>query len=231
MSTSRNLKNLLIDKGWNTALADQFHAPYFKKIEETIEREVKQGATLYPPQKEIFNAFNKTPFHKVRVVILGQDPYHKKGQAHGLSFSVPKGVQPPPSLVNIFKELKNDLSIEVPKERGDLSGWAEQGVFLLNTLLTVRAHEPASHHYVGWEQFTNAVIKTLSDTHEHLVFILWGKYAEQKKYLINTRKHLVIVSAHPSPFSARKFFGGKYFSTTNKNLRAHHKKEIVWGKI
>lgn len=231
MSTKFNLKNLLIDKGWRTALADELCTPYFKEINRKIESEIKQGIIVYPPQNEIFNAFNKTPFHEVRVVILGQDPYHKEGQAHGLSFSVPKGVILPPSLVNIFKELKNDLGIEIPKNSGDLSGWADQGIFLLNTLLTVRAHEPASHHDIGWEEFTDAVIKKLSDTHEHLVFILWGKYAEQKRNLIDTQKHLVVISAHPSPFSAHKFFGGKYFSTTNKYLRAHHKKEILWGKI
>lgn len=231
MSITIDLKNLLADKGWRTALADELRAPYFKEIEEKIERETKQGITLYPPQKELFSAFNRTPFHKVRVVILGQDPYHNDGRAHGLSFSVPKGILPPPSLVNIFKELKNDLNIEIPKNIGDLSGWTEQGVFLLNALLTVRAHEPASHHHIGWERFTNAVIKTLSDTHEHLVFILWGKYAEQKKNLIDEQKHLVLISAHPSPFSARKFFGGNHFSKTNEYLRAHHNKEIAWEKI
>lgn len=231
MSTKLNFKNFLVDKGWYTALADELQAPYFKEIEQKIDQEIKQGIIVYPLLKEIFNAFNKTPFHNVRVVILGQDPYHREGLAHGLSFSVPQGVAPPPSLINIFKELKNDLDIEIPKNRGDLSGWAEQGVFLLNTILTVRAHAPASHHHIGWEEFTDAVIKTLSDTHEHLVFILWGKYAEQKRNLIDAGKHLVIVSAHPSPFSARKFFGGKYFSKTNEYLRAHHKKEIAWVKI
>ena len=231
MNTTLDLENLLVDKGWCTALTEELRAPYFQEIKRKIEQEVKQGVTLYLSQKEIFNAFNKTPFHKVRVIILGQDPYHKERQAHGLSFSVPKGVTPPPSLGNIFKELKNDLNIEIPKNTGDLSGWADQGVFLLNTLLTVRAHEPASHHDIGWEQFTDAVIKKLSDTHEHLVFILWGKYAEQKRTLIDAQKHLVLISAHPSPFSARKFFGGKYFSKTNKYLRAHHKKEIAWEKI
>lgn len=231
MSTKFNLKNFLADKGWHTVLADELRAPYFKKIEREIEQEARQGVTHYPPQKKIFNAFNRTPFYKVSVVILGQDPYHGEGQAHGLSFSVPTGITPPPSLVNIFKELKNDLGIEIPKKIGDLSGWAEQGVFLLNALLTVRAHEPASHHHIGWEQFTDAVIKTLSDTHEHLVFILWGKYAEQKRNLIDAHKHLILISAHPSPFSARKFFGGKYFSKTNEYLRTHHKNEIVWEKI
>lgn len=231
MDTTIVLENLLFEKGWRTALDEELRAPYFKEIERVINQEMKKGTQMYPPQNEIFNAFNTTPFHKVNVVILGQDPYHGEGQAHGLSFSVPRGVTPPPSLANIFKELKNDLEIEIPKKVGDLRGWAEQGVFLLNALLTVRAHEPASHHDIGWEQFTDAVIKKLSDTHEHLVFVLWGKYAEQKKHLIDARKHLILISAHPSPFSARKFFGGKYFSKTNKYLRAHHKKEIAWEKI
>lgn len=154
MNTALGLENLLTDKGWCTALTKELHAPYFQEIKRRIEHEVKQGVALYPSQKEIFNAFNRTPFHNVRVVILGQDPYHKEGQAHGLSFSVPKGITPPPSLKNILKELKNDLNIEIPKNRGDLSGWADQGVFLLNTLLTVRAHAPASHHHIGWEEFT-----------------------------------------------------------------------------
>ena len=231
MNTTIVLENLLTDNGWNTALAEELRTPYFKEIEKKISHEVKNGSILYPPQRAIFNAFNTTPFHKVNVVIIGQDPYHREGQAHGLSFSVPRGITPPPSLRNIFKELKNDLNIEIPKNIGELSGWAKQGVFLLNTLLTVRAHEPASHHHIGWEQFTDIVIKKLSDTREHVVFILWGKYAEQKKHLIDAHKHLILVSAHPSPFSARKFFGGKYFSKTNAYLRTHHKKEIDWGNL
>ncbi len=231
MNKKLNLENLLTDKGWRTALENELHAPYFKELEKKITQETERGIEIYPPQHEIFHAFNKTPFHNVRVVILGQDPYHRVGQAHGLSFSVPQGVPPPPSLVNIFKELKNDLDIEIPQNSGDLRGWAEQGVFLLNALLTVRAHEPASHRNIRWEQFTDAVLTTLSETREHLVFILWGKYAEQKKNLINAEKHLVLVSAHPSPFSAHKFFGSGHFSKTNEYLRAHHQKEIAWEKI
>lgn len=231
MQTDLTLNNLLTDTGWRAALANELRAPYFKELEQKLAHEIGRGTVVYPPREEIFNAFNKTPFQNVQVVILGQDPYHGERQAHGLSFSVPNETSPPPSLVNIFKELKNDLGIEASTKNGDLRGWAEQGVFLLNALLTVRAHEPASHRNIGWEQFTDAVLKTLSETHEHLVFILWGKYAEQKKKLIDTQKHLVLISAHPSPFSAHKFFGGKYFSKTNDYLRAHGKKEILWDRL
>lgn len=217
-----------IEASWKKALAAEFGAPYFKEIKRKILAEKKNGVVLYPPGKEIFNAFNLTPFDTVKVVILGQDPYHGRGQAHGLCFSVPDGITPPPSLVNIFKEIKNDLGIEVPKKRGNLEGWARQGVLLLNALLTVRANEPASHHDIGWEQFTDTVIKKLSDEREHLVFILWGRFAQQKEILIDAQKHLVLTSAHPSPFSATKFFGCKHFSKTNEYLREHGKEPIRW---
>lgn len=216
------------EESWKKALAEEFSAPYFKEIKRKILEEKKAGVVLYPPGKDIFNAFNLTPFDKVKVVILGQDPYHGKGQAHGLCFSVPDGVTPPPSLVNIFKELKNDLGIEVPKGRGNLEGWARQGVLLLNALLTVQAGQPASHHDIGWEQFTDAAIKKLSDEREHLVFILWGRFAQGKEHLIDTRKHLVLKAAHPSPFSATGFFGCKHFSKTNEYLREHGKEPIKW---
>lgn len=220
--------NPQIEASWEKALAEELGAPYFKEIKRKILEEKKDGVVLYPPGENIFNAFNLTPFDTVKVVILGQDPYHGRGQAHGLCFSVPDGITPPPSLVNILKEIKNDLGIEVPKERGNLEGWARQGVLLLNALLTVRANEPASHHGIGWEQFTDAVIKKLSDEREHLVFILWGRFAQQKEILIDTQKHLVLTSAHPSPFSATKFFGCKHFSKTNEYLRKHGKEPIKW---
>ncbi|MBI3634205.1 MAG: uracil-DNA glycosylase [Candidatus Yonathbacteria bacterium] len=223
--------NPLIEESWREALAEEFNAPYFKEIKKKILEEKKAGVVLYPPGKEIFNAYNLTPFHQVKVVILGQDPYHGVGQAHGLCFSVPIGVTPPPSLKNIFKEIKNDLGIEISKEKGNLEGWAGQGVLLLNALLTVRAGEPASHHEIGWEIFTDATIKKLSDEREHLVFILWGKFAEQKENLIDARKHLILKSAHPSPFSATKFFGNKHFSKTNEYLTRHGKGVIDWGNI
>lgn len=264
-----------IDKSWEKALADEFSAPYFKEIKRNILEEKSAGVVLYPKGPDIFKAFNLTPFDKVKVVILGQDPYHGKGQAHGLCFSVPDGVTPPPLLVNIFKEIKNDLGIEMPtikegatshapkvrgadsglsetyikygeekpqvsrakqigmreRSHGNLEGWAEQGVLLLNALLTVRAGEPASHHNIGWEEFTDAAIKKLSDEREHLVFILWGKFAQEKERLIDSTKHLVLKSAHPSPFSATKFFGNKHFSKTNAYLVKHGKEPIEWGEI
>lgn len=217
-----------LEASWKEALAEEFGAPYFKEIKRRILEEKRAGVTPYPPGKDIFNAFNLTPFDSVKVVILGQDPYHGKGQAHGLCFSVPDGITPPPSLINIFKEIKSDLGIELPTASGNLEGWARQGVLLLNALLTVQAGRPASHHDIGWEQFTNATIKKLSDEREHLVFVLWGKFAQGKEYLIDTRKHLVLKAAHPSPFSATKFFGCKHFSKTNEYLREHGKEPIKW---
>lgn len=223
--------NPQIEKSWEEALAEEFGAPYFKEIKRKILEEKKAGTVLYPSDNDIFNAFNLTPFDKVKVIILGQDPYHGTGQAHGLCFSVPDGITPPPSLVNIFKELKNDLGIKVSKDGGNLEGWARQGVLLLNALLTVQAGQPASHHDIGWEQFTNAAIKKLSDKREHLVFILWGRFAQQKEALINTSKHLILKAAHPSPFSVTKFFGCKHFSKTNEYLREHGKESIKWESL
>ena len=220
-----------LDESWKRALASEFQAPYFKEIKKKILAEKKAGVVLYPKGSDIFKAFNMTPFDKVKVIILGQDPYHGTGQAHGLCFSVPDGITPPPSLKNIFKEIKNDLGIEVPPSKGNLEGWAKQGVLLLNALLTVRAGQPASHHDIGWEEFTNAAIKKLSDEREHLVFILWGKFAQEKESLIDDSKHLLLKSAHPSPFSATKFFGNHHFSKTNDYLAEHHKITIEWNKI
>jgi uracil-DNA glycosylase len=220
--------NVQIEEGWKEALAHEFAQPYFAAIKKFIQDQKQKGKTIYPAGSLIFNAFNLTPFDKVEVVILGQDPYHGPGQAHGLSFSVPIGVKPPPSLVNIYKELKSDLGID-PPTHGNLEVWAKQGVLLLNAFLTVNQSEAASHKGAGWETFTDAVIKTISDKKKGVVFILWGKFAQQKEALIDTSIHLVIKSAHPSPFSADAgFFGSKPFSKTNEYLKKHHEKVIDW---
>jgi uracil-DNA glycosylase len=217
-----------IDPGWKEALADEFRQPYFAAIKQFILQEKQKGKRIYPAGSHIFNAFNLTSFDRVKVVILGQDPYHGPGQAHGLSFSVPIGTQTPPSLVNIFKEIKNDLSIDQPAH-GNLESWAKQGVLLLNAVLTVNESEAASHKNAGWETFTDAVIRTISDRKQHVVFILWGKFAQNKESLIDKSKHLVIKSAHPSPFSADTgFFGSRPFSKANAYLHEHHIKEIDW---
>ncbi len=207
-----------IEESWKEVLKDEFEKPYFKELTEFVKQEYETGA-VYPHPKNIFNAFTLTPFNEVRVVILGQDPYHGVGQAHGLSFSVVEGVRNPPSLQNIYKELERDLGKPVDASSGDLTRWAKQGVLLLNATLTVRANTPGSHQGKGWEQFTDAAIKALSDKREHLVFILWGNYAKAKGAHIDRTKHLVIESPHPSPFSAHSgFFGSKPFSKTNEYL-------------
>ncbi len=185
------------------------------------------SATVYPPPKFVFHAFELCPFEKVEVVILGQDPYHGPGQAHGLSFSVPEKVRIPPSLQNIYKEIMSDVGGTIPIS-GNLEHWARQGVLLLNATLTVRAHQAGSHQHKGWEEFTDAVIRTISEKKEHVVFILWGRYAREKKRLIDSSKHLILESAHPSPFSATAFFGNKHFSKTNEYLKKWGKKEIGW---
>jgi uracil-DNA glycosylase len=217
-----------IDPSWKKVLAHEFEQPYFATIKQFILTEKQKGKKVYPPGSQIFNAFNLTPFDHVKVVILGQDPYHGPGQAHGLSFSVPQGIPQPPSLVNIFKELKSDLNIDAPPH-GNLESWAKQGVLLLNAVLTVNDSEAASHKNAGWEKYTDAVIKAISDHKEHVVFILWGRFAQNKESLIDTKKHCVIKSAHPSPLSAHAgFFGSKPFSKTNTYLREHGIKEINW---
>ncbi len=218
-----------IDSTWKEALKEEFNKPYFAEIVTFLRTERMTGKTIYPPGQQIFNAFNLTPFDKVKVVLLGQDPYHGRGQAHGLCFSVADGVKPPPSLVNIFKELNTDLGVPVP-EHGNLTKWAEQGVLLLNASLTVRAGEPMSHSKIGWATFTNAVIKKISDTKENIVFILWGKFAQEKQELIDeTRHHLVLKAAHPSPYSADAgFFGCKHFSKTNQFLVKNGIDPIDW---
>jgi len=221
------LAKIQIETRWKQKLRDEFAAPYFEQIKEFLQAE-KQIGTVYPPGKWIFNAYNLTPFDKVKVVILGQDPYHGPGQAHGLCFSVQREIKPPPSLVNIFKEMKNDLGITAPAH-GCLEAWAKQGVFLLNAFLTVEKDKPASHQKIGWQNFTDATIKHLSDDSAHLVFILWGAFAQQKISLIDSNKHLIIKSPHPSPFSADKgFYGSKPFSAANNWLAHHGIEKINW---
>ena len=219
--------NVQIEESWKTRLQTEFDKPYFKTLTDFVREEYKHGP-VYPPGKLIFNAFNLCPFDKVKVVILGQDPYHEPGQAHGLCFSVMDNVPFPPSLQNIFTEIANDLHKPVPAS-GNLARWAEQGVLLLNATLTVRAHLAGSHQNKGWETFTDDVIKLLSDRKEHLVFILWGGYAKRKAALIDSSRHLVLTSAHPSPLSAyRGFFGNGHFSKTNEYLAAHGMTPIDW---
>jgi uracil-DNA glycosylase len=217
-----------IDPGWKKVLIEEFSADYFNEMKEFLKKEKESGASIYPPGPEIFSAFNLTPFDKVKVVLLGQDPYHGKNQAHGLSFSVKEGITPPPSLKNIFKELHNDTGLPIPQS-GNLTKWAEQGVFLLNAILTVEAKKPASHQKKGWEKFTDAVIKTISDKKEGIVFILWGKFAQSKEELIDKSKHFILKAAHPSPYSADKgFFGSKPFSKVNSLLKKTGKDPIDW---
>jgi uracil-DNA glycosylase len=218
-----------IDDTWKKILNDEFNKTYFEQIALHIKTEKSQGKTIYPPGSLIFNAFNTTPFNKVKVVILGQDPYHGPGQAHGLCFSVQNGVPPPPSLINIFKELEDDTGITIPNN-GNLTHWAQQGVFLLNASLTVRAGEPMSHSKIGWAAFTDAVIKKISAEKKHVVFILWGKFAQEKRILIDETKHCILKSAHPSPLSAHAgFFGSKPFSKANEYLMSNGIDPIDWG--
>ena len=216
-----------IEPTWKEILNMEFNAPYFKELKEFLVEE-KMKYTVYPPGSMIFHAFQLTPFDDVRVVILGQDPYHGKGQAHGLCFSVPGNVAPPPSLVNIFKEIHSDLGIPVPLH-GNLEKWARQGVLLLNATLTVRANQAGSHQKKGWETFTDTVIRKLSENRVGLIFLLWGKYAQDKENLIDTKKHYILKAAHPSPFSAYNgFFGCRHFSKTNDILHRHGLHEIDW---
>ncbi|MCQ2265070.1 MAG: uracil-DNA glycosylase [Bacteroidales bacterium] len=216
-----------IDESWKKVLWDEFQQPYFAELKQFLQAE-KRAHTVYPPGPMIFNAFNKTPFDKVKVVIIGQDPYHEEGQAHGLCFSVQDGIPHPKSLINIFKELSEDVGMTIPQS-GNLEKWTAQGVFLLNATLTVRAHEAGSHQNHGWERFTDAAIRKLSEQREGLVFLLWGNYAKQKEAIIDTTKHFILSTVHPSPLSAhRGFFGCKHFSKTNEILRKLGKSEIDW---
>lgn len=216
-----------IAPSWKGHLLNEFEKPYFKTLIEFVRQEYKTQ-TVYPPGKEIFRAFDACDFDDTKVVIIGQDPYHGPGQANGMCFSVRDGVRMPPSLVNIFKEIQSDLGKPVPKT-GDLERWARQGVLLLNATLTVRASTAGSHQNKGWEEFTDSVIRTLSAEKENIVFLLWGAYAQKKGEVIDRNKHLVLMSAHPSPFSAdRGFFGCKHFSKANDYLRSKGLKEIEW---
>lgn len=217
-----------IEASWKEVLKAEFSKPYFLQVVLHLKTERETGVFIYPPGSLIFNAFDKTPFDKVKVVILGQDPYHGPKQAMGLSFSVPDDIPPPPSLVNIYKELKNDTGMPIP-ETGNLTKWAEQGVLLLNAVLTVRANDPASHAKIGWMDFTNAVIKKINDEKKGVVFLLWGKFAQEKQVLIDVTKHHVLKAAHPSPFSAHNgFFGCKHFSRTNELLMKQGLDPIDW---
>ena len=217
-----------IEESWKKHLGNEFEKQYFVDLTNFVKSEYTQFQ-CFPPGKYIFNAFNLCPFDDVKVVIIGQDPYHEIGQAHGLSFSVNDGVQFPPSLINIFKEIEMDLGKPMPNS-GNLTRWAQQGVLLLNATLTVRAHAAGSHQRKGWETFTDAAIKALSDERENIVFILWGGYARSKKSLIDTRKHLILESVHPSPLSANRggWFGNHHFSRCNAYLEEHGKKAIDW---
>ena len=216
-----------IEESWKKRLMPEFDKDYFIRLTDFVRAEYS-STTIYPPGKLIFNAFNLCPFDQTKVVIIGQDPYHGPGQAHGLCFSVNEGIAFPPSLQNIFKELQSDLGIAIPSS-GNLTRWANQGVLLLNATLTVRAHQAGSHQRKGWEDFTDAAIRTLAEQKEHLVFILWGAYAQKKGAFINREKHLVLTSAHPSPLSAYNgFFGNKHFSRANEYLRAHGETPIEW---
>lgn len=218
-----------IDETWKRALKDEFAKPYFEQIVAFLKTEKAMGKTIYPSGSNIFNAFNQTKFNEVKVVIIGQDPYHGKGQAHGLSFSVLPGTKIPPSLVNIFKEIKTDIGIEMTPNLGDLTHWASQGVLLLNAALTVRDGEPMSHAKLGWANFTDAVIKTISEEKENIIFLLWGKFAQDKQVLINADKHYILKAAHPSPLSAHNgFWGSKHFSKTNEILVRIGKHPIDW---
>ncbi|HEY4195435.1 MAG TPA: uracil-DNA glycosylase [Mucilaginibacter sp.] len=218
-----------LEPSWLEVLHGEFEKDYMLKLKKFLKEEKEAGHKVYPKGSDIFNAFNKTPFDKLKVVILGQDPYHGEHQAHGLSFSVQKGITPPPSLKNIYKELATDIpGFKIPTH-GELTEWAEQGVMLLNATLTVQAGTPGSHQKKGWEEFTDKVIKTISDKKEGIVFILWGSYAQAKAELIDQKKHFIIKSPHPSPFSAdRGFFGSKPFSKTNEILVKEGKKPIDW---
>ena len=217
-----------IEESWKTTLEEPFQTDSFHKLKEFLVEEKKLN-TIYPSGKDIFNAFNFTPFDKVKVVMLGQDPYHGKGQAHGLCFSVPDGVRQPPSLINIFKEIHSDTGIPIP-ETGNLEAWAHQGVLLLNATLTVRANQPGSHQNKGWEEFTDFAIAELSRQKSGIIFLLWGKFAQAKEYLIDSSKHHILKAPHPSPYSASYgFFGCRHFSKINELLRLQGLTEINWA--
>ena len=219
--------NVRIENSWKEALQPEFDKPYFAELVSFLHAEKASGAIVYPPGKDIFRAFDLTPLDDVKVVILGQDPYHGPGQAMGLSFSVPDGIPAPPSLKNIFKEIESDLGVHM-SGRTNLEAWARQGVLLLNSTLTVRAGQPTSHTRIGWQQFTDAVISTISDRLDGIVFLLWGNYARAKKELIDSSRHHILEAAHPSPLAGGAFFGCRHFSKTNSILRSEGKTPIQW---
>jgi uracil-DNA glycosylase len=219
--------NPVINESWKTQLEDEFGASYFLKLKEFLVSERQKNKIIFPPGAKIFSAFDYTSFENVKVVLLGQDPYHGSGQAHGLSFSVPDGIKPPPSLMNMFKELRDDCGIPIPT-KGNLEKWARQGVLLLNATLTVQANNAGSHQGKGWEKFTDAVIKTISDKKKGVVFLLWGNFAKKKAELIDQSKHFVLTAAHPSPLAGGAFFGCKHFSKTNELLKQQGLEPIDW---
>ncbi len=229
MQSTPPTPNVQIEDSWKQVLAEEFAQPYFAAIRAFLVSEKEAGKIIYPPGGLIFKAFNTTTFAAVKVVILGQDPYHNKGEAMGLSFSVPQGVRVPPSLVNIYKEIKSDLG-STPPPHGDLTHWADQGVLLLNAILTVEANKPASHQKIGWQAFTDAVIRHISSEKTGIVFLLWGKFAQSKKALIDTTKHFVLEAAHPSPLAGNAFQGCRHFSKTNELLVQQGKTPIIWGE-
>ena len=228
MSKTISNKPGQLDPSWQAIIGEELQKPYMQSLRDFLKHEKASGKSILPPIQLIFNAFNHTPFDKVRVVIIGQDPYHGIGQAHGLSFSVPTGIALPPSLLNIFKEIESDLGIKMSKN-GDLTAWADQGVLLLNATLTVEMANAGSHQNRGWEEFTDAAIAALNKHRERLVFVLWGSYAQKKGAMIDSKKHLILQSPHPSPLSAhRGFFGNHQFSTINHYLQAHGQTPINW---
>lgn len=227
MENNNITQSIRLHTSWYEMLKTEFDQPYFQQLKQYLIAEREQYI-IYPSGAFIFRAFDSTPFNRVKVVLIGQDPYHGQGQAEGLSFSVPHGIKPPPSLKNIFKELYNDLGI-LPPQHGNLTRWTQEGVLLLNAVLTVRAGQPGSHSHKGWEIFTDQVIRTLSAQRTHLVFLLWGRYAAEKSNLIDTEKHLILKAAHPSPYSAATgFFGCKHFSKTNQYLQKHNIQPVNW---
>lgn len=220
-------KRINIHHTWKSILHDEFDKEYFSNLQSKLDEERSEGLKLYPPESKTFHAFERTPFDQLKAVIIGQDPYHNPDQATGLSFSVPKNLKRPPSLLNIYKELNRDLGCKIPTH-GDISVWADRGVLLLNAMLTVREKEPGSHRKIGWQQFTDAVISTISQRKQNIVFLLWGNFANGKKGLINENKHLVLQSAHPSPLAGNAFQGNEHFSKTNTYLRIHGIDAIDW---
>jgi len=221
-------REIRLEDSWKSALSEQFGLPYFQQLREFLHDEKTNGQKIFPPGDRIFAAFDATPFNDVKVVIIGQDPYHGPGQANGLCFSVGPGVTKPPSLQNIFKELRDDVGVPIP-EGGSLLPWAQQGVLLLNAILTVRAGQAGSHQGKGWEQFTDAVIRTLSQKRDNIVFLLWGNYARNKGSIVDRERHLVLEAPHPSPLARGGFFGSRHFSRANSYLHAIGKKEIDWS--